>query len=897
MTDRPNRVVHELRVHGVSGTPPESMLGEPFPRQVAGDDTARFFRAAEPVTTLPGGTQPPRSRIVEAFHWGRFTSGGASRALWLLLAPFALLNLSRYMLLGRGKFADGVLRLLGVVLTSVLVANTVHLCLELVVRQCSSSAVCLQDNGWLDFTATWPFGARLLLGVVPTAAVIGLLWWFGRQTFLYEPKGERHEWVPEDGSLRDHAFWHTSPRAPALRAAHVAVACAVTGILYSGALNTDVLTATAPTWLWAIAVGVGVLLVLLAALGVAKVPATESRPDPRFNDSCRVPLRFTLLKWGSLVYLAGSVVLAAVVLWDVGDADALARPLAGFEVVTMVQSGLAAVLLLVLLGVCRKQRGALDPIPEHARTAFGPMWGGFAAWITAAFATTLAAGFSSGFAYRVADLLGEPVGDHVTRADVAETAGDVVQWRIELSEAYWTGVVLWGVLAVVFLVLLLPLLAVMAQQPVAAAVLLAATISGPSAFVGRDRPLWWLLGVSVVLLAVGLWLGFGRWRSDGLDDRAAGDYEGEHDDGVEVTRRVADEPQPRGIGKVATAWRLARAKYRYHWALGTISVLGGALVVAAGVVGTVRLVVDREATDPPAWLLDGPLPSVGGWVLSGLAAGLVLLGIRSWQGQKMRTVVGVLWDLIAFWPRYAHPICPPPYGGRATLELASRANHLANQPGEHKVVLSGHSQGSVVCVAAVLVLAKERETDDSGHCYIKRAEAENTVRRLGLVTYGSQLRWAFARLFPRYLGYAELASVHEVLGGRWRNVHRWTDPLGGPVLTWQDGSTQTSETSPPTWHAMGSENPPGLGEVRAGGEGSFLRGRELGHDIRLRDPEFIESLADRPRSRLRGHSGYYDDPVFDEVVADVADEEPARDDQPRGPTPLLPPTYADEGSS
>ena len=58
----------ELRVHGVSGTPPEAMLDEPYPRQVAGDDVGRFFRRSEPISVdgFP-------DRDVEAYHWGRFT--------------------------------------------------------------------------------------------------------------------------------------------------------------------------------------------------------------------------------------------------------------------------------------------------------------------------------------------------------------------------------------------------------------------------------------------------------------------------------------------------------------------------------------------------------------------------------------------------------------------------------------------------------------------------------------------------------------------------------------------------------------------------------------------------------------------------------------------------------
>lgn len=42
----------ELRVHGVGGTPPESLLDRPHVRQVDGDDKSRFFRAVDAATTF-----------------------------------------------------------------------------------------------------------------------------------------------------------------------------------------------------------------------------------------------------------------------------------------------------------------------------------------------------------------------------------------------------------------------------------------------------------------------------------------------------------------------------------------------------------------------------------------------------------------------------------------------------------------------------------------------------------------------------------------------------------------------------------------------------------------------------------------------------------------------------
>jgi hypothetical protein len=88
----------ELRIHGVSGTPPESMLDYPHPRQVAGDAVSGFYRRwwpAGPPTAADGDVEGQCRR--EAYSWGGLTSGGASRALWLLLLPFMMLNFAFYM--------------------------------------------------------------------------------------------------------------------------------------------------------------------------------------------------------------------------------------------------------------------------------------------------------------------------------------------------------------------------------------------------------------------------------------------------------------------------------------------------------------------------------------------------------------------------------------------------------------------------------------------------------------------------------------------------------------------------------------------------------------------------------------------------------------------------------
>src|SRR5688572_27466737 len=93
--DRGSSGTTELRVHGVSGTPPEQALYHPLLQRVAGDARAGFYRR-----WYPGGRSADlrAPRRLEAFSWGGLTSGGATRALWLLLLPFMLANLAYWML-------------------------------------------------------------------------------------------------------------------------------------------------------------------------------------------------------------------------------------------------------------------------------------------------------------------------------------------------------------------------------------------------------------------------------------------------------------------------------------------------------------------------------------------------------------------------------------------------------------------------------------------------------------------------------------------------------------------------------------------------------------------------------------------------------------------------------
>jgi hypothetical protein len=64
--------LYEIRVHGVSGTPPTAMLQVPNVIRVAGDAAAGFYQPATASTAHP---DPQPDTLVEAYSWSGLTCG------------------------------------------------------------------------------------------------------------------------------------------------------------------------------------------------------------------------------------------------------------------------------------------------------------------------------------------------------------------------------------------------------------------------------------------------------------------------------------------------------------------------------------------------------------------------------------------------------------------------------------------------------------------------------------------------------------------------------------------------------------------------------------------------------------------------------------------------------
>lgn len=182
----------------------------------------------------------------------------------------------------------------------------------------------------------------------------------------------------------------------------------------------------------------------------------------------------------------------------------------------------------------------------------------------------------------------------------------------------------------------------------------------------------------------------------------------------------------------------------------------------------------------------------GDWIVG--LAGVAVIG--SFVGAGMltnRRPLGLLWDLMCFLPRTAHPFAPPCYAERAVPEIADRSREFLDESPDHRVVLSAHSLGAVLAVAALFALP------------------EGYLRRVQLLTYGVQLRPYFGRIFPELLGPVVLGTppvragalfscdpwrrnpgtapergLTTLLGPNWINLWRRTDYLGFPVHGWED---------------------------------------------------------------------------------------------------------------
>lgn len=230
-----------------------------------------------------------------------------------------------------------------------------------------------------------------------------------------------------------------------------------------------------------------------------------------------------------------------------------------------------------------------------------------------------------------------------------------------------------------------------------------------------------------------------------------------------------------------------------------LRLVGGYAVAAAAVVTLGCAAVLTRSPPHPVTATGGAAvvraaADAGDALLGWLPALVATIGLLVYRNDTVRRTVGVVWDVGTFWPRAAHPLAPPSYAERAVPELQTRtAGLLALAPNDHRrmdgIILSGHSQGTVLCAAVILQLPTRWR------------------RRIWFFSYGCQLTRLYGRVFPAYFGPDRLPVLAEALrrpggGTGWTNFWRNTDPLGWPVTA---GERDVAVRDPDALHPTAGE--------------------------------------------------------------------------------------------
>jgi hypothetical protein len=367
----------ELRVHGVSGTPPVDMLDHPLVKQVAGDTDGRFFR---PVDSAGKEVPAADGHVLEGYHWGPQTSGSWRQALWLALVPFGLVNAAYFMLPdGQGTAARAVaraaLRVLSIVLTGLVVLSLAQAAVDLFAWQWTGVGGRAGDPRW------W-------LGAGFAAVVAGLL----VIRFLVGPLRKLNgASLPDEAktALAGGEFYTGDRDMPALRNLHLTAGLTVLSVL-AGAL---VRSYGGADWLYWVAVGLlGWTVVHTMLLGD---PTKRSGVQQFF--AVRLP---SVVLWAGILLLLGSVTaMASVADYPVNNR----RTLPGIGDLGRWSAGLAllalVVLILAALVLALQTRDRVSPRP------FRRFLGGMTGPVVAALGTFLGVGFTSALAYGVLRLL------------------------------------------------------------------------------------------------------------------------------------------------------------------------------------------------------------------------------------------------------------------------------------------------------------------------------------------------------------------------------------------------------------------------------------------------------------------------------------------------------------
>jgi hypothetical protein len=691
-------------VHGVGGTTPQEMLDDPRTVRITGDETAAVFRRADDVDAESRPDTRRDGPVPEAYVWCNLTSGNGARALWLLLLPFMVVNLAHWMRPATRGHARtvrlyGVLvRLAGLTLTVLLVAAACEVALDLVAWQCAGDRGCARRHSWLG-------------SLSPDLSAGG--WW--------SAPGRRLALAAVVPAALTGLLWYLSHRTWSAYESQQPLTRAPEPDEEPGR------TALGRPGFWYGRRLVARLRAAHTAAGLLTVAATVTLPAARFDRGPHGDPSLAAL--GGLLEAALGGWTAAV-LWVVcrrGRTEHRLDRTTDTRAVRRLPLGALVLLLLVLLhaGWSRPGWHSAGRLPGDPA---------FAALTLAQGLLVVALAVAAARLHRSVPPPAGPAREEGTPAGPRAALHGLGGPAVALLACALGGLFSGGV-----------------SQRVSD------WLDGTgTSLAGSPVLLTWQASVIPVLLLVLLGycadLGRRTWRL-ARAERAVVEagHPGEPRDPAR-TRRIATAR--------ATATLTDRAPALVGVTAVTLLLLGAGSLAGALTTG-----------DTPAGAARGAHAAVHGAAQAAQGIGSWLIGLgfllfvtwgrRAYKDASARRTIGILWDVGTFWPRAAHPFAPPCYAERAVPDLTWRIATWTRATGG-RLVLSGHSQGSVLAAAAAWQLAP-------------------SVRgRIALLTYGSPLERLYGRWFPAHFGPAALAALHRDVAC-WRNLYRLTDPIGGPV--------------------------------------------------------------------------------------------------------------------
>jgi hypothetical protein len=829
--------VLELRIHGVNNTPPWNVLELPEAAivQYEGDSLGNFWHPVPAAQTSLPPSDPglvPSGVQREAYSWGGMARNsiggssrigkiisGAARLGWTLLLPFSLLNMaywSRRLAQPDGSHHKGwhnaggaaVIRLAALALTLLMASTASVLSLDVVAVQCYSGPMCAKFPSAVNFFGHWHQGQRLaLMSLVPVLAATFLYVLTSISAVRYtQTSTAARAWTSKGGDAVDAAF--ATPRWP---------------LLSTKGFWTPVriLVQTSRLHLAAVAALVSLITAWQTVFGTGT--SCETLGNVRFSSTCHAQVDKTGGRWiAGTVVIGVSVLLLAFIAFQVmrvseDSADIKrSKQRASRPITTILVIG-AATTFLFQLGVLAAWRDA-SRVPEvdMAHKILG--MSEIPAILVALVIGLALASLTSRYVLRKPRRIMQALGVGVT-ALLLFSATNMWHHRLTLV---LDGVALLIVVVVGVIVVRGPLkdgrryeawrgcapgvfiaLALVSSMVLSSAVVVAtanllngsnsaasiadtrlsscsstatnACLQVPRLYAWFAAMLIPMIGLILALLVLVLF----RTRKAASQIPEGPPLAPGAKDALFSGASEYPPIQP----QVGHARWFASLTHRAECYAGALAALGGAALFAA-----VAVTLSDWSPKPnarPAELVGWAL-GAGIWGLATLG-GTVIALVAGGPAAGNTRPLGLVWDLVCFLPKAAHPFGPPCYSERVVPELLGRYESWltgdvkpkvdgregpTSQLGNRRIVLSAHSLGSVLAVATIFAtFAPGKKGDPVSEA--QEAASRQAIAPISLLTYGSQLRAYFGRILPELVG-PEVLGVKPCRAARMLTVDPWS---------------------------------------------------------------------------------------------------------------------------